>query len=111
LKKAKITFIYENENYDLLLYYNEGKASNFFNKELFKIKIFKPSNKEILYTYPFPGVWAAMGLRGKKFYFNGLNNDYFNILSKLFKVLKIDISKIKNLQIQKFDNYLYGGLK
>jgi len=111
LKRAKIAFVYENENYELLLYYNEGKATHFFQKELFKVQILKPFNKEISYIYPFPGVWAAMGMRGKKFYFNGLNNDYFNILNKLFKVLKIDMSKIKNLQIQRFNNYLYGGLK
>ena len=111
MKKVKIEFIYENENYELLVMYNEGKATSFIDKELFKIQILKPFNKNISYIYPFPGVWAAIGMKDKFFYSNGMNNDYFNILNKLFKVLKIDKLKIKNLQIKKLDNYLYGGLK
>jgi len=61
MKRAGITFVYENVNYELLLFYNEGKATHFFQKELFKVQIFKPFNKEVSCIYPFPGVFYHCG--------------------------------------------------
>ena len=97
MKRVKTTFSYEDKNYEIILFYNERKATHFFNKELFKVQILKPFNKKISYIYPFPGVWGAMGMKDKKFYFNVLNDDYFNVFCKVFKVLKIDKLKVKNL--------------
>ncbi|AZV46114.1 hypothetical protein C3L23_02150 [Nautilia sp. PV-1] len=111
MKRARIIFVYEKENYELLLFYNEGKATHFFHKELFKIQILKPFNKEISYIYPFPGVWAAMGMKDKMFYLGNINNDYFNILNKMFKLLNIDKTKVRKLKSDKFYGYLWGGMK
>jgi hypothetical protein len=111
MNRARIIFVYENVNYKLLLFYNEGKATHFFHKELFKVQILKPFNKNILYIYPFPGVWGAMGMRNKMFYFGNMNDDYFNILNKMFKLLNIDKTKVRKLKSDKFYSYLWGGLK
>jgi hypothetical protein len=102
MKAAKITFNYENKNYKLILFYNEGKVTSFIHKQLFKIIVLEPFEKEISYFYPFPGVFAAVTMSDKKFYLGEPNDEsYLNILNKMFAKMKIDISKLKDFKLEK----------
>ena len=52
-----------------------------------------------------------MGMKDKMFYLGNINNDYFNILNKMFKLLNIDKTKVRKLKSDKFYGYLWGGMK
>jgi hypothetical protein len=102
MKAAKITFNFQNKNYKLILFYNEGKVTSFIHKQLFKIIVLEPFEKEITYFYPFPGVFAAITMYDKKFYLGEPNDkNYLNILNKIFEKIKIQTSKLKNFKIEK----------
>ena len=82
----------------LILFYNESKVTSFIHRQLFKIIVLEPFKKEIIYFYPFPGVFAAVTMSDKKFYLGEPNDkSYLNILNKMFANMKIKISKLKIL--------------